>query len=162
MESTPEFTILKYDAQDRIRHWKTHQTEIQSVLLNQPNLINSPCLQINAFTFKLDDLYKLFVRIHNHNNPSAQPLPPPSASNTTNPIKAIRFYLGLKEDPTNEIPPYACMMAVPVENFNPMSFNGGADIVYLPQGSEASSIYDFSFPCPSTCAEVNQSIMDLS
>jgi hypothetical protein len=143
-----KYTIPLAEAKTRITAWKTDQGNIQNEL-NHAGSSNLPCLTINAFTFELQDLTDLLVRIDAYNK-----------VHQTDHVNAVRFYLG-KSVPSLPEVPYACLVGVGVSNFSPVNNNGGEDILTLPPTTD-SSIYDFSFPCPSTCAEVGHSIMDQS
>ncbi len=152
-----DFTISQDDARVRINAWRKDQTDIKAALLNYPNLNNLPCLNIHAFTFTLTDLKQLCNRIDAFNNQITNP--------PVVPIDAIRFYLGEKQPVDPNTPKYACLIPIAVQDFEPQNNNGGKDLLNLPVlGNEnppsPNAIYDFSFPCPSTCAEVNHSIMD--
>ena len=153
-----QFTINQQDAQSRILACRKDQTDIKAALQNDPNLNNLPCLNIHAFTFSLTDLKQLVNRIEAFNN---QVTNPPVV-----PIDAIRFYLGEKHPHDPNIAKYACLIPIAVQDFEPENNNGGKDLLNLPvlgneNPSSPNAIYDFSFPCPSTCAEVGHSIMDI-
>lgn len=149
--STPPFTISQTTADARIKHWRDDQQTIQNALANHPQYQNLPPLTINAFTFHYSDLFDLFNRIGEYNTSNnGAPHKPivPVTPTIENPINAIRFYLGVT--PTPE-PPFSCLIAVGVTGFNISQNNGGTDVLSIsPLGS---SIYDFSYPCPTTCPQ---------
>ncbi|MDL5049612.1 hypothetical protein QQ054_26695 [Oscillatoria amoena NRMC-F 0135] len=161
----PNFTIQQTDAQERYTNWKDNQGNIMNALQNPnapqvPGLEYSPVLSINSFTFKLQDLCELFERIYKYNNPgSTAVLHLAESTLAANPINAVRFYLGVENSPANN----ACLIGVAVTNCNAPGF-GGADVTNLPvvnaQPTTETSIYDFSYPCPTTCADPGHSIMD--
>lgn len=63
-------------------------------------------------------------------------------------IQAVRFYLGLTQE---GVP---CLMMVGVAgDYDPERQEGGVDILEVgPSTSLESAVYDFSCPCPYTCA----------
>lgn len=151
------FTISLDDAQQRITNWQGDQTLIKNALSQNLPLRNSPVLNINAFTFDLADITDLIVRIGLYNAST----PPPAE-----PINGIRFYLGKVVTPTIPEPPYSCLVAVGVSGFEPNENVGGDDIITLPSAHSKpptleESIFDFSYPCPTTCADPGKGIMDL-
>jgi hypothetical protein len=148
---TQDFTITLEEAQKRFEALKTIQNKIKEELTDIP-LKESKLLEISAHTFQLNDLYDLFERIYKFNNPQEPTL---NLDKTTiaNPINAIRFYPGQKFNTSTE-KFQICLMAVAVTGFNGISNLGGQDVKNLPDITgtvSISSIYDFSFPCPSTC-----------
>lgn len=160
---TPNFTLQLTDAQSRIERWQYDQGAIKNALASIPNpnpLINSPVLSINAFTFELHDLCQLFERIFQYNNPGVPFQLHLADYSINNPINAVRFYLGEK-DPAD---PGACLIGVGVVDFQPPGLGGQDVISQLPvinnQPENETSIYDFSYPCPTTCPTPGQGIMN--
>lgn len=151
------YTISLDDAQQRITNWQSDQSLIKNAVLHDLPLANSPVLNINAFTFDLADIRDLVNRIDLYNITT----PPGDAS-----ISGIRFYLGKVITPTMPEPPYSCLVAVAVSGFRPNENVGGDDIITLPSAHSKpptleESIFDFSYPCPTTCADPGKGIMDL-
>lgn len=151
------FTITLDDAQQRVTNWQGDQALIRNALVQNLPLHNSPVLNINAFTFDLADLTDLITRIALYNNSN-----PPIGD----PINGIRFYLGKVVNTTIPEPPYSCLVAVGVSNFAPNENVGGNDIITLPSAHSKpptleESIFDFSYPCPTTCADPGKGIMDM-
>jgi hypothetical protein len=127
----PDYTISLNEAQARIQLYQQSRGSINT----------------NAFTIRLSELTNLCNRAIQYDlqNPTPE-----------DPINAIRFYLGA-ELVNKE--PVACLICVPVSGFEhdgQTPINGGADVLSLRLGSYKASdecdIYDFSFPCPTTCA----------
>lgn len=150
-------TIDLVDAQERITAWQKDQKEIKS---NLPTGMGPfPALEIKAFTFHFKEMFELCLRMYNYNNPD-QKININVEDINDNPLNAIRFYVGKKYPEDSN--PFACLIAVPVHNFDPANSKGGEDLAVLPsaEAPSGSSIYDFSFPCPMTCANPGQSIMD--
>ncbi len=157
LEDGSRFTISLADAQERITNWQADQTMIKNALLQNPPLHNSPVLDIHAFTFDLADLTDLMGRIAVYNTST-----PPLGT----PINGIRFYLGKVVNTAVPEPPYSCLVAVGVSDFAPNENVGGDDIIALPSAHSkpptlVESIFDFSYPCPTTCADPGKGIMDL-
>ncbi|MFN8243271.1 MAG: hypothetical protein U0X40_04370 [Ferruginibacter sp.] len=143
---------------------------------------NAPsCLTMKAFTFALRDITDLLNRIRVYNG--FEPIPNIEPVRQQDPITGIRFYIGMKPNPAFDPafpvkPPYIpCLVFLPVTNFVGgrmeegiyIASKPGEDLVSLPvlvtepvNGAtmdipleEGSALYDFSFPCPDTCAPVD-------
>lgn len=155
----PAFTISLTDAQGRIQKWQEDQTNLRSALQGNP-LVISPVVNMVSAAFHLDDLQQMVNDIYVFNGWEPLPIPEPIV---TNPVNAVRFYFG-KVEAGAPVPPYACLMAVAVTNFDYNGNNGGDDVIMLPVSGAhpdyQSSIYDFSYPCPPTCPNPGKSIMD--
>lgn len=159
-----DFKISKTVAKTRIEDWQGEQSLIKTALGTNPAK-DSTVLGIEAFTFRLADLIELLNRIYLVNNPgeTSWKMPLPTGNEQ---INAIRFYLGQKEvaNPPNTLEP--CLVALGVEDFAPTASpsSGGKDIYDLPTAPDDSSvspaIYDFSYPCPTTCPEAGYGISD--
>jgi hypothetical protein len=154
-------TITLVEAQTRIAAWQEDQRLIKGAL--PPSKGHSPALDIKAFTFDLKEMFEMCLRIYNHNSPGRE-IYVNIEDISDSPLNAIRFYLG-KNEPTAQNSP-ACLIAVAVKDFatdnaNP-ELRGGEDFLELPSIKPpiVSSIYDFSFPCPMTCANPTKGIMD--
>ncbi len=151
-----DFTITLEEAKKRCTEWNTDQKKIQTALLDQPTLHNLPVLTSEGFTFELADLFDLFIRIYKYNNPNKPNPILPTEHTIKDPINAIRFYLGKETFLERPISPIACLIGVAVTGFDSDANDGGQDVQDLPQTTIPplkSSIYDFSFPCPGTCAD---------
>ena len=131
---------------------------------------NAPsCLTMKAFTFALRDVTDLLNRISVYNGfePISHTIP-----ERLDPVTGIRFYLGMKPNPAYgpnmpTAPEYIpCLVFLPVVDFVPgriedgiyVRSEAGKDLIRLPVinegdiAEESSALYDFSFPCPDTCA----------
>src|SRR4051812_37301258 len=118
-----ENTITSAESGKRIAKWDSDRAAIKDHL-EDVHLKDLPVLNINAFTFKLDEMFELCVRIYNANHPEQAPIVAPPSSQD-DPINAIRFYPGIKE----VLPNTACLIAVPVKCFQERSYDdGGEDI----------------------------------
>lgn len=155
------YTISLEEAQTRIAAWK----ESQQTILEESGLPAEgglPPLRIKAFTFTTNDLFALCERIYNYNNPY-EPKLNIMRSELEKPVDAMRFYVGNRMV-DNVLKQEACLIAVPVVGFDLKTGSGGKDMVALPYfgGGEVvvPTIYDFSYPCPATCAIKGESIMD--
>lgn len=155
MPTSPDFTIPLEIAQDRINNWKNDQAAIKNTLVGISSpMQNSEALAISAFSFKLRDLTELFERIYAYNNNGQIPgiHLAEHSPNFNNPIDAVRFYVGEKADAAGTS---VCLVGVAVTGFNDGTNGGGSDFVNLPvinqQPQTETSIYDFSYPCPTTC-----------
>jgi hypothetical protein len=157
MPTQPNFTISLETAQDRINNWKNDQNAIKATLEQTSSpMQNSVALSINAFSFKLRDLSELFERIYAYNNNGQAPDIHLSdhIAGMQNPIDAVRFYVGEDVDAAGNA--QVCLVGVSVVGFNAAGTqDGGSDFVNLPvinqQPASETSIYDFSYPCPTTC-----------
>ncbi len=160
--ASSEFTISLADAQSRILNWGVDQATIKEYL----TLNNSPVVITGSVAFHLDELKIILGAIEDYNESEASIIPPVAISN---PITAIRFYFGKKIEQGMPIAPYACLIAVGVTDFNSTTgqTNGGIDVIQLPElpvipvnNALKSAIYDFSYPCPTTCPSPGMGIMD--
>jgi hypothetical protein len=136
LNSLPDYTITMEVAQGRIQTYNQNKNNINT----------------GAFTMRLSELANLCNRVVQYDLQSDTQNPAPPT-----PVNAIRFYLGAEPDNFGNLA--ACLICVPVSGFvhdGQNSINGGQDIFSLRLGSfaneEADAIYDFSFPCPTTCA----------
>lgn len=153
------FTIELPDAEERIANWQNDQQNIQTALSNQPDLNSLPPLIIQGFTIKFSDMYHFVTRVLAYNSGQTTvdgPITvPPPAPGVQNPINAARFYLGIKNITELPIPPQPSLMSVAVTGFDPIANAAGTNVLNLPVTNEtpnATSIFDFSYPCPPTCA----------
>lgn len=162
--ASSEYTISLADAQSRILNWGIDQATIKEY----SSFDNAPVLITGSAAFHLDEL-KAILRLIEDYNGSEAPLVPPVV--ISNPINAIRFYFGKKIEQGMPVAPYACLIAVAVSGFVISSVPniGGTDIIELPQlptipinNILQSAIYDFSYPCPTTCPNPNKGITDSS
>ena len=160
MQDQQDYTITLEEAQKRTDAWKSDQAVLIDALGGSTGAANLSPVNIHGFTFKLDDLFNLCIRIYNYNNPST-PIDVEPGIEIENPVNAIRFYLGKKAD---EMPggAYGCLIGVGVKEFDPENQDGGKDVYDLPDFKTpvTSSIYDFSYPCPTTCAQKNFSLIN--
>ncbi len=149
------------EAQKRISAWRKDQEDILKAL-DLPDYTYYSPLHIKALTFTTDDLFDLCEQIYNYNHQEGPKL---SITRITevDPVNAIRFYIGKNEgdDPQRR---GACLIAVPVTGFDAEKKKGGKDLIALPFAGAGEiivpSIHDFSYPCPATCANRGESIMD--
>jgi hypothetical protein len=154
------FTISLSDAKTRISNWTADQTAVKAVT----TINNSPVVNINSAAFALSDLQSLLAEIDLYNG--LQPIVSPTPS-IANPVNGVRFYFGKKTHEGMPVAPYACLIAVGVTGFSPASNLGGNDVVALPAlptpthpyNGLVSSIYDFSYPCPTTCDNYGAGLM---
>jgi hypothetical protein len=144
------YTISLSEAQTRISDWQDAQADIKAELSASSSVLNSAPLNIHAFTVSLDNLKDLIRRIDDNNTTH------PSGSEN---INAVRFYAASKATATD---PEGCLVYVAVTGFDSSTSDGGEDVLTLPAGQtgETSGIYDFSFPCPTTCPPAGSGIMD--
>jgi hypothetical protein len=94
-------------------------------------------LQLNSFSFNLDDFKFLVERIdlYNDNNPNT-------------PIEFIISRIGLKPSTTGDSIP--CMFFEPLSGALPGVLT--PEILPLNDSGTKSACYDVSYPCPPTCA----------
>lgn len=153
----PEHNIPVATASERITQWQNAQTVIQERIgIDFPVVF--PVASIHAFTMRFTEIFNLCARIYNANCPNMPPITYfVPGDNVPLQYDAIRFYLGIR--PSDAFPgTEACLMCNPVEGFESQgNILGGNDVASLPllQGNninEVSAVYDFSFPCPMTCA----------
>jgi hypothetical protein len=156
-----KYIISLEEAQKRISAWRKDQEDILKAL-DLPDYTYYSPLHIKALTFTTDDLFDLCEQIYNYNHQDGPRL---SITRITeaDPVNAIRFYIGKNEgdDPQRR---GACLVAVPVTGFDAGNKKGGKDLIALPFGRMGEiivpSIHDFSYPCPATCANRGEGIMD--
>jgi len=152
-----EYTIDLIEAQTRIAAWQADQRQILKIP-GLPGGVDYAPLYIKAFTFSTDDLLQLCEKIYSYNYPKANPVTL-TGSDREDPVDGIRFYIGRKSvEGTDEVE--TCLIAVPVLGFDGEEGRGGGDAASLWDSREVATIYDFSYPCPATCAAQGQSIMD--
>lgn len=160
--ASSEYTISLADAQSRILNWGLDQATIKEYT----TLDNSPIVITESVAFHLNELKLILKEIEDYNGVKASALPPVVIPN---PINAIRFYFGKKIEQGIPVAPYACLIAVGVTGFNSAvePTNGGDDVIQLPElpvipvnNTLQSAIYDFSYPCPTTCPNPSKGIMD--
>lgn len=153
-----EYTIDRLEAQTRIAAWQTDQRQILKIP-GLPGGVDYAPLYIKAFTFSTDDLLQLCEKIYHYNYPERHVTLTGSDRTDYRPVDGIRFYIGRKSvEGTDEVE--TCLIAVPVLGFDGEKGQGGKDAVTLWDSGEVATIYDFSYPCPATCAAPGQSIMD--
>lgn len=147
------YYITPCEAKARIHNWQQSQAKIREALKNTPGHIyeGAPMLHVKAFTFKYDELHDLIEKISGYNSESRD-----------HKVNAVRFYLGVKTHDHEAVPPTPCLVTVGVSEFQPDESMGGDDVLSLPtiNPSGPSLVCDFSYPCPTTCANEGHSIMD--
>jgi hypothetical protein len=147
-----KFCIFQDEAIARITNWRQDQETLINALEGTPGHIHEgmPMLHVKAFTFEYIELKELMRKIDLHNSDPSAP-----------PISGLRLYLGVKVHPDEPVSPSPCLVAVGVANFDPNSSMGGDDVLKLATiDHNNEGIYDFSYPCPATCANKGHSIMD--
>jgi hypothetical protein len=133
------------EAQKRVRLWRAEQRNISEALAGTPGPINPDMMSIvtiKAFTFRYAEILDLVGKINHFN------------INGETPISGLRFYLGIREA-QDHLPAGPCLIAVAVNGYDPANSLGGQDILDLDAESDRYTIFDFSYPCPSTCATVD-------
>ena len=147
------FTIPLAEEKKRIINWQAEQISVQAALKeDHGSLINAVPLTAHAFTYHLEELRHLITLIAGYND---------SENGAQNPVNAVRFYLGKRSVQNNPAYSSPDLMAVAVAGFNPNYSEGGLDVINItPWAPDASGIFDFSYPCPTTCGNLKQSLLD--
>lgn len=148
--------IPLHEAQARITHWREDQSKLIDVLKDSQEghlMEGLPMLHVKAFTFKYQELAELIdkIRVHNDRIPETE---------AANRINGLRFYLGVKDYASDALSPAPCLVITGVSEFYPHESMGGDDVICIDDLVNPSIIYDFSYPCPSTCGNEGHTIMD--
>lgn len=145
------YIITLPEAKKRIAQWQADQSELIAKMAGTPLHIyeDLPMLQVKAFTFEFSEMADLIDKIKTYNETADVK------------IDGLRFYLGVNDEVGEATVPQACLVAVGVSNFDPEMSMGGDDVLCVDTDTDSPSIiYDFSYPCPSTCGNAGHTIMD--